>query len=163
VPYVTRLALIRHSCSIDRIFFSCLPSRVREPVLSRASCLPPHPHLIQFPTSPATHVPARPPRLPSPVPRCTLPGLSSSNRPPTDLLTPTHSCCPLPCEEVDEHHQPAWWGWRYRSTDCSSSQPSHDARSIGAPYNEDLAPPHTPYPYSASGRADSALIPLPPL
>jgi hypothetical protein len=31
---------------------------------SRASRLPPHPHSIQFPTPPATHVPARPPQRP---------------------------------------------------------------------------------------------------
>jgi hypothetical protein len=133
---------------------------------SRASRLPPHPHPILFPVPPATHVPTRPPRPPSLAPRCALPGLSSSNRPPTDLLAPAHSCHhlrvpgpqshpvhrrrPLPSEEVDEHHRPARWGWRYRIAGCSSSRPSHTTRSMGAPYSEDLVPPRTPYPYSAS-------------
>jgi hypothetical protein len=67
----------------------------------------------------------RPPmsRRALPSARCALPGLSSSNWPPTVLLAParsrrhlcvlgpqSHPVCrrhPLTCEEVDEHHWPA--------------------------------------------------------
>jgi hypothetical protein len=68
-PHVRRPPrLIRHSYSI--------PLRVREPVL------PPHPHPIQFPAPPATHVPTRPPQrpdAPSPAfpPQISLPRISS--------------------------------------------------------------------------------------
>jgi hypothetical protein len=122
-----------------------------EPILLSLSP-PSPPHLILFPPLPTTHVPARPPR----------PFLlkSASHRSPHSRTQPPPP--PRARSSIPPSPSPSW-GWRYRVTGCSSSRPSHAARSTGAPCNEDLAPPCTPYPHSASGRADSGPIPFPPL